>query len=55
MSRQARWVKTLVTNYRLEVRAAGADSIQAQNALRHLQREAGHIISGAYCVEHWAV
>ena len=55
MSLQAKWVHTLRTEYRRTCRASGADSIHAQNALRYLQREAAHLISGAYCVEQWAV
>ena len=50
MSLQAKWVHTLRTEYRRTCRAFGADSIHAQNALRYLQREAAHLISGAYCV-----
>lgn len=55
MSLQAKWVHTLRTIYKRECRAFGPDHIHTQNALRQLQREAGHLISGAYCVEHWAV
>lgn len=55
MSLQAKWVHTLRIEYWRICREFGVDSIQAQNALRYLQRESAHLISGAYCVEHWAV
>lgn len=55
MSAQAKHVESLRKAWRSNVRAFGADSVHAANALRELQRQAAHLISGAYCVQRWDV